>query len=197
MVFKSILQSSLAVAFVAGLITALPTSQAHAEVIFKQEIKFFDVRGETSQEIFKDFQKKSPVKSKGQYDATLGVAAIQITPKAEYEVRGRRCHAKNPRIVTDVVIHLPKWVNYGQADPFSKQTWDDLFEKIKAHELQHAAIAKDYAKRMDKKIESHLSRSSCKSIERALQRASGRLLKKHDAAQRRFDRKEYGRLLGG
>ena len=96
------------------------------------------MEGETSEQIFKDFQKKSPIKAEGQYDAKLGVADIKITPEAEYEIRGKRCHVENVRVIVDVVIHLPRWVNYPQADNENQQRWDKLFNNVKVHEAVFA-----------------------------------------------------------
>ena len=186
---------SSTVAVLASTIFIAASTPANADVLFNQEFKFFQVKGKNSQQIFKDFQKKSPIKAKGQHDATLGVAAIKLTPEVEYQIRGKRCHVKEARVTADVVIHLPNWVNYKKADKVSKLSWDKLFSDIKTHELQHAAIAKDYANRIQKKMMRQRSRPSCDKVEAALKKSSSKLLNKHDRAQRKFDQREYGRLF--
>lgn len=201
MVFLRIIRSPLksktamSIALLIGAFLAAPISSSHADVLFNQEFKFFKVRGENSQQIFRDFQKRSPIKAKGKFDATLGVAAIKLTPEVEYEIKGKRCHVQDARVTADVVIHLPDWVNYQEADNIGKLSWDKLFSDIKAHELQHAAIAKDYANRIQKRIKRSFSRGNCDKLEAVLKKTSSRLLAKHDRAQRRFDEKEYGRLF--
>lgn len=191
--FKSLKSATIAV--LTSAIFIAPITTATADVLFNQEFQFFQVRGENSQQIFRDFQKKSPIKAKGQHDATLGVAAIKLTPEVEYEIRGKRCHVQDARVTADVVIHLPDWVNYKKADKLDKLSWDKLFSDIKTHELQHAAIAKDYANRIQKKMMRQRSHTSCDKVEAALKKSSSKLLNKHDRAQRKFDKREYGRLF--
>lgn len=195
MMFKHIAQSTLALALLTSAFTTLPAVTGQADVLFNQEFKFFKVQGTNSQQIFRDFQKKSPIKAKGKYDATLGVAAIKLTPEVEYEVRGKRCHVRNARVTADVVIHLPRWVNYKKADNFSKLGWDKLFDNIKSHELEHAAIAKDYANRIQKKMQRQRPRANCEILEAALKKSSHKLIVKHDKAQRKFDLDETKRLF--
>ncbi len=173
----------------------LLSHSAFSEVLINQEFQFFKVRGETSQQIFRDFQKQSPIKAKGKYDATLGVAAIKLLPEVDYEIRGKKCHIAKTRVKTNIIIHLPDWENYEKADLISQQIWDRLFRNIKEHELTHAAIAKNYSKKLEAKIANHRPRRDCDTLDEALKKAAGKILAKHDKAQRKFDEKEYRRLL--
>ncbi|MEP3525888.1 MAG: DUF922 domain-containing protein [Hyphomicrobiales bacterium] len=191
--FKAAKSATIAVLASAIFIATLTT--ANADVLFNQEFKFFEIKGKKWQQIFKDFQKKSPIKAKGLHDATLGVAAIKLTPEVEYQIRGKRCHVKGARVTADVVIHLPNWVNYNKADQIDKLSWDKLFSDVKTHELQHAAIAKDYANRIQKKMKKQRSHTSCDKVEAALKKSTSKLQNKHERAQLKFDKREYGRLL--
>lgn len=188
------------IAGLAALISIAAPSISMAEtptpgVEYKQEFKFFTVYGKTSRQVFREFQRKSPIKAKGKTDATLGVAAIRLTPKVSYLKNEGRCKVKDVSVEADVVIHLPKWANYNSADRIAKLGWDVLFEDIKRHELQHAAIARDYAGRIQEKIARLRPKRDCKSLELSTNKAALKLLAKHDKAQRKFDRKEYRRLL--
>lgn len=177
-------------------LTSILTTTPNADVLFNQEFKYFKVSGKTSQQIFQDFQKQSPIKAKGKYDATLGVAAIKLIPEVELETREKRCHIANARVTADVVIHLPEWVNYKNAGNAAKLGWDILFEDIKKHELEHANIAREYAARIEKKMLKQRARANCEALEASLKQVSSNLIVRHDSAQRRFDRKEYKRLFG-
>ncbi|MEP3234151.1 MAG: DUF922 domain-containing protein [Hyphomicrobiales bacterium] len=179
-------------------ITSLGASQAEAAtqgVKFKQSFKYFKVRGKTSLEIFRDFQKRSPIKGVGNHQATLGVASIKLSPNVKFEEKNGRCRVQKSKVTVDVVIHLPRWANYRRANKFAKLSWDTLFADIKKHELTHAEIAKDYGTRIQKKIVNYGSRSSCSSLQAAISRSSNRLLKKHDRAQRKFDRVEQKKMI--
>lgn len=195
MSFKFFCYTAITLSLVAGTLTTGSTTPVNAEVLLKQEFKFFKVRGKTSRQIFQDFQVKSPIKAKGQFDATLGVAAIKLTPEVEYVQSRNRCRVGKSKVNADIVIHLPRWVNYKNSDKLAKLSWDTLFSDIKRHELQHAKIAKDYAGRIQRKIAGYGARRNCDTLERALTRASRKLLAKHDRAQRKFDRKEQRRIF--
>jgi len=188
--------AAVATLFLASILTTTQNTPVNADVLFNQEFKYFKVSGKTSQQIFQDFQRKSPIKAKGKYDATLGVAAIKLTPEVELETRQKRCHVVNARVTADVVIHLPEWVNYKNAGNAAKLGWDILFEDIKKHELEHANIAREYAARIEKKMLKQRARANCEALEVSLKQVSSKLIVRHDNAQRRFDRKEYKRLFG-
>lgn len=187
--------ATLTLALLAAALSSAEITPAKADVLFSQKFKYFRVRGKTSSELFKDFQRKSPIKAKGKYDATLGVATIELTPEVEYLSDGKKCKVAKARVNANVVIHLPKWVNYKGANKIAKLSWDTLLADIKRHELVHAAIAKDYATRIQRKIESYNPRKNCEQLEASLKRGAEKILAKHDRAQRRFDKKEYKRLL--
>lgn len=167
---------------------------AEAKVVVNQEIKFFRVRGKTPQALFKDFQKKSPIKAKGKFDAALGVASIRFDPKVKYATKGSRCKVVDVVLTLNIEIFLPRWSNYKQADKLGKLSWDRLFADVKEHELHHAAIAKGYAERVERKIKSYRSRRSCEALEKTISAASIRLLNRHDRAQRKYDLKETRRI---
>lgn len=199
MYFKKIAITAISFGLVGSLaFLGFGTSKAEAAskgVKFEQRFKYFKVRGRTSLEIFRDFQKRSPIKGVGNHQATLGVASIKLTPNVEFVEKNGRCRVQKSRTTVDVIIHLPRWANYRSANKFAKQSWDTLFADIKKHELVHAKIAKDYGTRIQNKIESLSSRSSCRSLEAVVSRSSKRLLTKHDRAQRKFDRLEQKRMI--
>lgn len=199
MLFKKIAIAAISFGLVGGFINlGLGASKAEAAqkgVKFEQRFEFFKVRGKTSLEIFRDFQKKSPIKGVGSHQATLGVASIKLLPEVEFGEKNGRCRVLKSKVTVDVIIHLPRWANYRRANKFAKQSWDKLFADIKKHELVHAKIAKDFGTQIQNKIESLGSRSSCSSLERVVSRSSQRLLNKHDRAQRKFDRREQKRMI--
>ena len=198
MFIKRIAIAAISFGLISGFATmGLGTSKAEAAtkgVKFKQSFKYFKVRGKTSLEIFRDFQKRSPIKGVGQHQATLGVASIKLTPSVEFVEKNGRCRVQKSNVTVDVVIHLPRWTHYRRANKFAKLSWDTLFADIKKHELTHAKIAKDYGTRIQKKIVSYGSRSKCSSLQSAISRSSNRLLSKHDRAQRKFDRVEQKKM---
>ncbi|MEM8796665.1 MAG: DUF922 domain-containing protein [Pseudomonadota bacterium] len=155
------------------------------------------MRGKNTVQIFKDFQRRSPIKAKGENDATLGVATIQFTPEVQYVTKNGRCRVGTATVTADVTIHLPRWANYKGASEVNQRRWDRFVADIKDHELTHAAIARKYADRIQRKIESFLSRPDCETLENALAQAALSLLEKHDREQRAFDEREYRRLFGG
>lgn len=190
-------QSVIAAIFLGLIGTDLSPTQADTAlkgVKYEQRFKYFKVRGRTSLEIFRDFQKKSPIKGVGEHQATLGVASIKMIPEVKFQEKNGRCHIANAIVDVDVIIHLPRWANYRSANKFAKLSWDSLFAEIKKHELVHAEIARDYGRRIQTKIASIGSRSTCEKLERVIARHSHRLLERHDKAQRKFDRVEQRRM---
>lgn len=187
--------ASIATTFLAGafLIAALTTT--NAAVIFNQEFQFFDVSGKDTLELFKDIKKKSPLKDKKRNEGKAAAAAIKIIPNADYTIIDSRCHIKTITITVDVVIHQPRWLNYSEANSKSKVWWDNFIHDTKVHELKHAAIAKKHATLMQKKMMKHRSRSSCDKLEASLTGLVIKLLKNHDKAQLKFDKKEAGRIF--
>lgn len=191
-------QSVISVVFLGLLGTGLSPTQADVAskgVKYEQRFAYFKVRGRTSLEIFRDFQKRSPIKGVGDHQATLGVASIKMLPEVKFLEKNGRCHIDKATVDVDVIIHLPRWANYRRANKFAKLSWDNLFAEIKKHELVHAEIARDYGKRIQTKIASIGSRSNCAKLESVIARHSQRLLNKHDKAQRKFDRVEQRRML--
>ena len=85
MFVKKIAIAAISFGLICGVTTVgLGTSKTEAAtngVKFKQSFKYFKVRGKTSLEIFRDFQKRSPIKGVGDHKATFCLFYTSPSPR--------------------------------------------------------------------------------------------------------------------
>jgi predicted secreted Zn-dependent protease len=101
----------------------------------------FKVAGKT----LKDAQKSLDAREEwGLYDSTQNQKSSAKTDKDGNVVA--------VTMVLNPIIELPEWSGYGAATKEQKASWDDMVEKLEAHERKHHDIQLDCVEDLKKEI---------------------------------------------
>ncbi|MBA4783505.1 MAG: DUF922 domain-containing protein [Rhizobiales bacterium] len=161
---------------------------APVKVDISKKFKYFKVRGHDRLSLFRDFQKKSPIKPDGAYDAKLGVTQTALyVPRLKYHKSADSCAIARVSVRTDIKVFLPQWVNYRKADETERRVWDNLVLRVTVHELVHVAIAERYTHEIASKISKLTPEPTCEKINRKAGAIVVEMHRRHDAEQRKFD----------
>ena len=97
------------------------------------------------------------------------------------------CAVKDATISLALDITLPKWFRPKRVDSRTALIWQTLERDIHRHENRHAAIAKNWLKRMESAIRNLQIERDCASMQAMVNTVTARYLAGHQHAQTEFD----------
>lgn len=159
---------------------------APAKVIYSRSISYFDIRGNTADELDAALNAKGPT-AMGASSRHPGATRIRFGGEATYVQRDGQCHIGGARVTVTVEIILPRWRDRSRAEPRLSAVWDKLAADIRRHEEQHAAIARENAAKMEKAILALPPARDCDALQGRVDAESVHAISAHDRAQARFD----------
>ncbi len=155
----------------------------------KQTTRFFAVHGTTLAELDRDLNRAGPyVSETGMHHP--GATEVRFNGTVTYKTVRGGCAVDKTNVGLNLDIMLPKW---RQPRRVARQTvivWDTLAADIRRHEMQHAAIAKNYLKRMEMALRNLRPERSCAAMEARVNQVTDRYLSGHQQAQIEFDKVE-------
>lgn len=162
--------------------TALP---ATAENVTKT-YAYFSVGGTTLDELEEELNKRGPkVKKTGQRHP--GATQMQFNTRLGYLEKNGRCRISEASVSVKAKLILPRWRQRARGDDEARLVWDTLSGDIKRHEEQHVAIARDYARKLERKLMRLGRHKNCKIAAQKAEAAASTILAAHDKAQTKFD----------
>ena len=102
-----------------------------------------------------------------------------------WEERDGRCRITSNQTRLQAEITLPRLVT---SDPAVRRRFDRYLDALRAHEMEHVAIARRYGRRIDEGIRRLPQMSSCAALSRAANALGENLLREAGAAEREMDR---------
>ncbi|MGA1803544.1 DUF922 domain-containing Zn-dependent protease [Rhizobium sp. HT1-10] len=181
--------SRIASLTVATLLAWGPWHRAEAEVIAQTSVSYFDISGNTADQLDAALNARGPV-AMGASSRHPGATRIRFGGQATYVESGGRCHIGGARVTVDTQIILPRWRDRRHAETGLPAVWDRLATDIRRHEEHHAEIARSHANRMEKAIMALRPERSCDLLQDKVSRESARAIRLHDRDQEHFDRVE-------
>jgi len=170
-----------------ALLVASLVAPASAENVNKT-YSYFSVGGKTLDELERELNKRGPkVKTTGQRHP--GATRMQFNTRLGYMEKNGSCRVTEATVTVKAKVILPRWRQRNGADQDVRLVWDTLSSDIKRHEDQHVAIARDYARKLERQL-TRLRSKDCKTVAAKAEATADALLKKHDQAQAKFDQAE-------
>ena len=127
-----------------------------------------------------------------------GMAIIDFYPDLRIRAQDGLCRVISASVGLRIKIRLPKW----SRDPSTPRSVDRLgrrFERVvTAHEMQHVAIAKRYARDMERRLSRLSAGKDCWELRKRARDLIRTVKARHLDAHRRFDnrtRRQIRRLL--
>lgn len=175
------------------LIAALPALSGYTVKGVEVEKSYYRIYGKNHGELLTSVRRHGPRAGRA-----YGLGIIDFFP--DYQVRrvDAKCRVTEASVGLRVQLKLPQW-HGGTGTPRSVARTARRFERvINAHEMQHVAIAKRYARLMAQRLKKLPAEQSCWALRSRAREAIALLKRQHIAAQRQFDnrtRKQIKRLL--
>lgn len=162
---------------------------------------YYSIAGKTAADLDKGLAHGGPLlKSTG--NRHPGAAQIRFDAKARYRADGKACRVTGTDVTVYAKIMLPRWKQRRKATPELALVWDTLSQDIKRHEESHIVIARTHAGEIERAVRALPSRPDCARLRADINKVTERLMKDHDAAQKKFDyvetlnfEKRFERLL--
>lgn len=164
------------------------TSVTEAATI-RQRTTYFIVRGSTLEELDQDLQRRGPLLS-GTGARHPGSTEVKFDGQIDYKKTRRGCEVDTTDLSLRLNMTLPRWTPPARVDRSTLIVWRTLEADIQRHEEQHAAIAKNYLKRMEMAIRNLLPERTCEAMEAQVNSVTARYLAEHERVQLEFDARE-------
>ncbi len=162
---------------------------ADAEVIARKSVSYFDIKGDTADELDAALNERGPL-AMGSGSHHPGATKIRFGGNATYSEANGRCYISGVKVTVDTEIMLPRWRDRRHANKQLSLIWDTLEADIRRHENRHVEIARQHARQMERQILSLPSASNCDALQEKANAITERETERHDADQARFDRIE-------
>jgi predicted secreted Zn-dependent protease len=161
-------------------------------VRYNEEIQYYSVKGKNKQELTHSIISANISEVPGIHAAGLTETSIGGNWLKEYRKtnQGESCTLKEVKLELNVVITLPKWVDYNAADPTLQSDWDIFSQSVEDHEHEHKNIARRVVNDLDKKLASIGSRKDCQTLDHEVKSIWNRTLSEHDELQKQYDIRE-------
>lgn len=175
------------------LIALTPVLSGYTVKGVKIERDYYRIYGKSHGELLKSVRRHGPRAGRA-----YGLGIIDFFP--DYQVRRveATCRVTEATVGLRVQLKLPQWQGES-GTPRSVLRLARRFERvIIAHEMQHVAIAKRYARLMAQRLKKLPAEESCWTLRSKAREAIALLKRQHIAAQKRFDnrtRRQIKRLL--
>ena len=152
----------------------------------REKTTYFAVRGSTLPELDQDLSRRGPFIS-GTGIRHPGATEVKFDGKVTYKGTPDGCAVDRTNLSLDLEMTLPRWNPPRQVPARTKLIWDTLAKDIHRHESRHAAIAKQWLKRMEMAIRNLRAEPTCEAMEAMVTTVTQRYLAGHERAQIEFD----------
>jgi len=155
-------------------------------------VDYYNISGNTTDALDSEIKRKGPKINGGQH--AVAIARIKMFPNVTYEKSEKSCQVKSAKVTVDARVTLPKWTGRKAASAKLGKAWDNIDRYTRLHEATHVNMAFSYAKKMEKKVLALPAMKTCDRLREKTKSIVEKLLKEHDAAQRKFDADEQSRF---
>lgn len=161
--------------------------QRRGGIDVNDQVEYYDIRGKTLRELRIDAHVNGPVAR----DTTwFGLTHYQIHWTYSYYRQPTLCRLTNVKMVVDVIVTLPRWVDSSDVDPAAVYWWANSSQQVRTHESHHVQIAVDGAS----EVRSLLMRetgSDCALLTRSAKEEAAVILRRVAEQQARFDQQSH------
>ena len=174
---------------IAALTLCLAPYPGAADPLITKTYSYFTISGTTGEEIERELASLGPMLSDtGTRHA--GATRIKLGGSVNYIETDHRCRITDAVVKLETHLTLPRWKNRNRATRETVMIWDTLSSDIKRHEERHAEIARQYARKLEKALESLRPERDCKIMATRVDATTKKIVDRHAADQERFDRVE-------
>ncbi|MBB3947856.1 putative secreted Zn-dependent protease [Rhizobium skierniewicense] len=169
----------------ATMLLILPQS-AGAEALMTKSFSYFSIGGKTAEDLDRELSHRGPM-TKATGARHPGATEIKFGGEISYVEKNAKCGVGNVEVKLHTKILLPRWTNRRRTAADLALIWDTLSADIKRHEERHAEISRNYARTLDKRLQSLRPQDSCEEMQALVTKTTQEVMSAHDKDQLRFD----------
>jgi len=171
------------VLFSAAIVFASARS-ADADPKIREQQMTYDVIGRSLRDINGQMFSGSPIIIKGKRH----IAECRHTIAWRYSLATDSdwCMVKTVTVIADIVVTMPRWVDYSEASSDMKEKWDTFYARLSEHEEGHAKFDREAASDIEREI-STAKRRSCQELKEAVTEIGDGILKRLDETNAAYD----------
>ena len=160
-----------------------------ADPAITKTYSYFTIGGMNGADLERELSMRGPIMDTTGFRHP-GATRIRLGGSVDYQSADGRCRVTKATVTLETHLTLPRWKNRNKASRDTVLVWDTLSSDIKRHEERHAEIARQYARKLEKALESLRPQRDCKTMEVRVDATSKAIIEAHAADQQRFDRVE-------
>jgi predicted secreted Zn-dependent protease len=166
--------------------------QRRGGIDVNDQVEYYDIRGRTLRELRIDAHVNGPVAR----DTTwFGLTHYQIHWSYGYYRQPTLCRLTNVKMMVDVIVTLPRWVDSSDVDPAAVYWWANSSDQVRTHEAHHVQIAVDGAAEIRSLLQRQTG-SDCTYLARTANEEAAVILRRVAEQQQDFDHKSrHGTVL--
>ena len=164
-----------------------PSGKGRVELRVDTTKTFYHVGGSSRQDLWKEIKHKAPVHESG---VAVGLTSWHIRWKIDQERSSDgTCQIGRAEIRVEVEIILPRWESPSSAPAALRERWRAYYSALVRHERRHQALVIGAGKRLRRAFQG-LQASSCAALKQKTNRFSRQIVKRTEARNERFDRRD-------
>lgn len=179
-----------------GLLFVLmsPMTVAAAPVISINSI-YYNVSGETAEDIWTDILKKSPVRQNGKQH--VAYTKWHVNWRYWWIDKVESCEISGVSVSLDITYTLPRLAqNSSMTDALSNR-WQNYYSALFKHEQGHKDFGVKAAEQIEKELVAMAARPDCTQLERDANATATRILDKYRQIEIRYDQStNHGLSMG-
>jgi predicted secreted Zn-dependent protease len=169
---------------------ALAATAVDAKPIEKTKYKFYNISGNTAQEIYGAMLKRGPdVNGVNAYASTLANSS-----QSGRLIQGKDCRIDSYRFTINFTINLPRLKNESALKGATLARWNQFEGFLKQHEETHKSIWLGCARDLEAQVRS-IRAKDCNQADRQASKYWDSMRKSCEKKHQAFDRSEQARLL--
>jgi predicted secreted Zn-dependent protease len=187
------LSSTLVGSIFAGLVLLMGITYAGADVRVKTTTTYYHISGTDGRAL------NDSMLQGGKTRIKLSHAIAATETELDFQepkiiVENGRCVVKDVDVVLNIRYIFPKWSGKAGASREVRKRWNAFWRELKRHEENHGEIAKAGAERLEKALLGirSFAINGCAGFSQIAAVNLRQILRQTEAAQRNFDRVEYG-----
>jgi len=168
-----------------------PSAPAAVEVVVKDTLSHYAIRGSTAEELKREMARKGPAR----YWASTRYFIEPVYK--ETVLPDGRCAMAMGKVSFDVTIRMPKLGVFHGAPACLESRFETLYSRLLEHEMEHRSIGLDAAKAYAKAMDGIGPQSTCDALEAKAYEVLRGIVREYDYMQSRFDRNTDHGMKGG
>ena len=164
--------------------TATPLPEARIEILTDTSTIYYEVWGTSTATIFDSIDFNAPQDEEG---TALGLTSWVVrSPNWERVPNAFNCQLLEFTMTVDIVVTLPRLVEFDTVTAEIQERWQTLLEEITAHEQRHVDILLEGVEHLTQELESVSNRTSCTAVDAAIEGLVDQGFARIDEAQHAF-----------